>query len=292
MFERWSSAEFSTDWGLRDVGEHETVYDPMSYHQGSVWPLFTGWASVAEYRTGRDLAGYAHLMENANLTTEQDLGAVTELLSGAYYVPFGRSTSHQMWSSAMLLIPALRGLFGIAPDALVRKIIVEPHLPAQWERASVRRVHVGDAVADLEFARTNGKLRVQLKDSEGQNTTNLRLGPGPMAGRAGATVSADGREMSIPLPAVEVGLVTGAGDTLPLPGSRTAGMKVINQTREARGLTLTIEAQGCSEPELVLRRNEGAAKLTVEGATAEGNRLLIKVPAGPGYQRQTVHLRW
>jgi glycogen debranching enzyme len=46
MFERWSSAEFSTDWGVRDVGEHETVYDPMSYHQGSVWPLFTGWASV------------------------------------------------------------------------------------------------------------------------------------------------------------------------------------------------------------------------------------------------------
>jgi hypothetical protein len=87
MFRRWASHEFSTDWGLRDVGEDEAIYDPISYHQGSVWPLFTGWASVAEYRTGRTLSGYAHLMQNANLTWEQDLGAVTELLSGDYFAP-------------------------------------------------------------------------------------------------------------------------------------------------------------------------------------------------------------
>ncbi len=39
MFQRWASDEFSTDWGLRDLGEHEAFYDPISYHQGSVWPL-------------------------------------------------------------------------------------------------------------------------------------------------------------------------------------------------------------------------------------------------------------
>ena len=83
MFQRWDSSEFSTDWGLRDVGEHEAIYDPLSYHQGPVWPLFTGWGSIAEYRTGRSLSGYAHLMQNAELTWQQDLGAVTELLSGA-----------------------------------------------------------------------------------------------------------------------------------------------------------------------------------------------------------------
>lgn len=57
-------------------------------------------------------------------------------------------------------------------------------------------------------------------------------------------------------------------------------------------LALTIEAQSGSEPQLALRRNQTVGKLTVEGATAEGSRLLIKMPAGPGYQRQTVHLRW
>ena len=106
----------NTDWGLRDVANDEKIYDGMSYHQGSVWPLFTGWAALAEYRGGQPLAGYQMLMENANLTWAQDLGADTELLSGDFYVPFGRSTSHQLWSSAMVITPTLRGLFGISMD--------------------------------------------------------------------------------------------------------------------------------------------------------------------------------
>ena len=142
MFERWASHEFSTDWGLRDLGNHEALYDPISYHQGSVWPLFTGWTSVAEYRTGRSLSAYAHLMQNLNLTWQQDLGAVTELLSGDYFVPFGRSTSHQMWSSAMVITPAIRGLFGLSFDAEAKAIVVDPHLPATWQGATLHHVPV------------------------------------------------------------------------------------------------------------------------------------------------------
>ncbi len=103
----------------------------MSYHQGSVWPLFTGWAALAEYRGGQPLAGYQMLMENANLTRAQDLGAVTELLSGDFFVPFGRSTSHQLWSSAMVITPTLRGLFGISINAQTKTITVNPHIPAE-----------------------------------------------------------------------------------------------------------------------------------------------------------------
>jgi glycogen debranching enzyme len=138
-FARWASHDFSTDWGLRDVAASDPLYDPISYHQGSVWPLFTGWISVAEYRTGRALAGYTHLMQTADLTTAQDLGAVTELLSGDFFVPFGRSTSHQLWSSAMVVTPALRGMFGIDVDAQEHVVRVHPQLPADWNEASVER---------------------------------------------------------------------------------------------------------------------------------------------------------
>ena len=104
-FQRWDSHDFSTDWGSRDVAESDPVYDPISYHQGSVWPLFTGWQSIADFRTGHALSGYAHLRQNADQTSTQDLGAITELLSGAFFQPFGRSTSHQLWSSAMVITP-------------------------------------------------------------------------------------------------------------------------------------------------------------------------------------------
>ena len=48
----WASHDFATDWGLRDIAESDPLYDPISYHQGSVWPLFTGWTALAEYRAG------------------------------------------------------------------------------------------------------------------------------------------------------------------------------------------------------------------------------------------------
>ncbi|HUX45920.1 MAG TPA: hypothetical protein VMV57_14320, partial [Terracidiphilus sp.] len=149
-----ASASLNTDWGLRDVANTERDYNGMSYHQGSVWPLFTGWAALAEYRANQPLAGYQMLMENANLTRAQDLGAVTELLSGDFFVPFGRSTSHQLWSSAMVITPALRGLFGISINAQTKTITVNPHLPASWNSASLKHIAVGSNIVDLLVEQT------------------------------------------------------------------------------------------------------------------------------------------
>ena len=153
MMERWASREFSTDWGVRDVSREEAVYDPMSYHQGSVWPLYTGWMALAEYRARRPFAGYAHLMQNAGMTFTQDLGAVTELLSGEFFQPFGRSSSHQLWSSAMVLTPALRGLFGIDIDATKNVLRVSPQLPATWDHATLHNVAVERHSTRFAFAR-------------------------------------------------------------------------------------------------------------------------------------------
>ncbi len=132
----WASSSFETDWGTRAVDARDPVYDPISYHRGSVWPLFTGWTAMAAYRTGHPLAGYAALRQNVDLTWQGDPGSVTELLSGAFYQPLGRSSTHQLWSSAMVLAPALRELFGLEPDALTHTLLVHPHLPPAWDHVS------------------------------------------------------------------------------------------------------------------------------------------------------------
>lgn len=282
MFKRWASDEFSTDWGLRDLGEHEVFYDPISYHQGSVWPLFTGWASIAEYRTGRLLSAYAHLMQNAGLTWEQDLGAVTELLSGAYFSPFGRSTTHQLWSSAMVLIPALRGLFGVTVDATHNKIMVDPHLPAEWDRATLRHIAVGAKSIDLEFQRESGALIIRSSDHNTKVSSPL------------GEASRDG-ELRMPLPVVEVSIP----HDLPLPGSRTQQLKVMSQTEDAHALTLELEAQGASIYDLPLRVNRARGLVHAEGATvtppanhSSVGKLHIVFPSGIGYRQQTVRLTW
>jgi hypothetical protein len=282
------------------VGDHEPLYNPISYHQGSVWPLFTGWTSLAEYRTGRVLSAYAQLMQTANLTTAQDLGAVTELLSGDFFVPFGRSTSHQLWSSAMVLIPAMRGLFGVSVDAPSQTITIDPHLPAQWDHAALQHVEVGSTSADLSYIRSGRSWVVRLK---AQPDSPLKLA----STAAGVRLSADGRELRVPVPAVEVGMDYGADAALPLPGARTRQMKVLRETHDAHALTLELAAPGGSEQMLALRVNspEGAStkatlkqtlsSVTVEGGTLQADKLHIHFPAGDGhdgYARTTVTVRW
>ena len=105
------------DWGMRIISEKDPLYYPVGYHFGSVWPLFTGWASVAEYRYHRPLPAYLNLRANAQLIFDGALGRATEVLSGRYYTPLATSSSHQIWSSAMIVSPILRGMLGLSVDA-------------------------------------------------------------------------------------------------------------------------------------------------------------------------------
>jgi glycogen debranching enzyme len=270
----WASHDFATDWGLRDLAASDKLFDSMSYHQGSVWPLFTGWEAVAQYRAGQSLAGYQSAMQNADLTQAQDIGAVTELLSGDFFVPFGRSTSHQLWSSAMLITPLMRGLFGIDVDALRHALTVTPHLPADWPDAEVDRLRVGESVVNLCYKREAGAMVLLIQQVSGP--------PVHFAG-SGATET-----MRIPLPAFEVSI----GHGLPLPGARTAQMKVLNEKTDAHSLTVELEGMAGSEDTLYLRRNNATAKLKVEGAALDADTLRVHFPTGSGYVPQTVTLRW
>jgi glycogen debranching enzyme len=268
----WASHQFDTDWGLRDVAESSAVYDPISYHQGSVWPLFTGWAALAEYRSGHPLAGFQATMQNADLTGAQDPGAVTELLSGAFFEPFGRSTSHQLWSSAMVVIPLLRGLFGIDVDATQHLVTVLPHLPATWESAEVHRLRAGQSLVNVLYKRAGGSMQVSLE----------RLSGPPVHLQGGKD------SLSIPLSPVEISVTHG----LPERGSRTGQMKVLNETYERRAVRLELEGIAGSQNTLRVRLNDPAIELRVTGGEILDKRLQVHFPPGVGYVSQSVTLTW
>src|SRR5438094_860529 len=135
------AAELAADWGNRLLSERSRLYDPLSYHYGSVWPLFTGWTAMGAYRYGRPHVGYQATMANALLTFDNALGYVTELLSGAFDAPFGRSSHHQVWSEAMVVSPVLRGLLGLEASGGGRVLTFAPQVPADWDSVGVRNVH-------------------------------------------------------------------------------------------------------------------------------------------------------
>lgn len=309
---QFAGPALATDWGLRDVADSEPFYDGMSYHQGSVWPLFTGWGALAEYRAGQPLAGEQMLMQNVDLTWAQDPGSVTELLSGDFFVPFGRSTSHQLWSSAMVITPVLHGLFGISVDAATNTITVNPHLPAGWEEATVRNIRLGDRRIQLVFHREGGVLTVEASGS-GDGLAPVRLQSDiPESHRSKASTKTQ-PALTIPLPAVEV---SPSEHALPVPGSRPAQAKILNATSGPRSLTITVAGRAGSDLDLTLRRNQKVTpKITLvnreehPGAAIDftgtihlddpkareafsPSSVYIHFPDGPGWQTLEFTLTW
>lgn len=160
--DRLGSAALATDWGARLLASDSRLYDPLSYHHGSIWPLFTGWASLAAYNYGRPHVGHQALMANALLTYQGSLGHVTELLSGDFNAPFGRSSHHQIWSQAMVAAPLLRGLLGIESSAGGTDLRIAPQLPANWGELKVRNIRAAGARYAFSLTRTGSSTLLTL----------------------------------------------------------------------------------------------------------------------------------
>ena len=288
-FEDWSSSRFTVDWGVRSVADNVAIYDPISYHRGSVWPLYTGWIAMAEYRTGRSLAALEHLQADVRLTSLQDPGAITELLSGAFYQPLARSSSHQLWSSAMLISPTVRGLFGLNPDALNHRLTVAPQLPADWGLATLRNVAVGNTTYNITMHREGAELSVEAVSTE---PTVLCLDAHQEATPCAERASLQ-HALRLPLPPVEVSVYN---EPETRQGDESHAMHILDQQADAHSLRLTLEAPAGSEHTLKLRYNlpagTSAPAMQIVGGAIHGDLLQIHAPAGTGYQTVAVSLQW
>ena len=283
----YAGSDLSADWGLRAVAKTDPVYDPMSYHQGSVWPLFTGWATMAEYRTGRSVAAYQHLQETMDLTWQSDPGNITELLSGAFYQPFGRSTAHQLWSAAMIVTPAIRGLFGVEADVPHHRLHIAPQLPAGWKTATLHNVPFGDQKFEIHYERRGREMRVTVNSKE---DVSLCLTETPLfPAQPCPQTSARQHTLNVPLPEVEISLP----HTPALEGDRDHAPRVIHVQNSQRRITLVMELLSGTTVALPIHVNvPGAQTFKAHGAQVKNGELIVTAPAGAGYQRQSVELRW
>jgi glycogen debranching enzyme len=284
------SGSMATDWGQRIISNQSRLYDPLSYHNGSVWPLFTGWTSMGAYAYGRPHVGYQALMANALLTYTSSLGYVTELLSGDFNQPFGRSSHHQVWSEAMVVTPVVRGLLGIEVSAGGKKLRFAPQLPANWDHVKARQVAVGKSKYDLTLQRLAGRLKMSIThsgpklDSE-PDTLDLTLEPSfPLDARVHA-VEVQGRNIEFQTSrigdrqnalvnfemreqSVEVVFIYDEGSDvylkpeIPAPGAESQGLRVLRSIAQVDGLRLVLEGRGGRTYKLFVRSPHQLAETT------------------------------
>ncbi|MGH9741530.1 MAG: amylo-alpha-1,6-glucosidase, partial [Candidatus Acidiferrum sp.] len=168
MIHQLADADQQTDWGMRIISNRSPVYSGGGYHYGSVWPLFTGWASVAEYRYHQEFPAYENLRANALLALDGSLGHVTEVLSGDYYQPLSTSSPHQIWSAAMVISPLLKGMFGLEKDATKKTLTFVPHVPADWTNFKIDNVRVGDSVLNLSYEKKLDEITLEVTRAGGE----------------------------------------------------------------------------------------------------------------------------
>jgi glycogen debranching enzyme len=272
------SADLAADWGQRLLSEKSELYDPLSYHYGSVWPLFTGWASVGAYQYGRPQVGYRALMANALLTFPWALGYVTELLSGEFHAPFGRSSHHQVWSEAMVVTPLVRGLLGIEIGDAGQRLRFAPQLPADWDHVSVRRVAVGGSRVDLALERAAGRMTILATAVTG-SMPSLTLAP---------ALPLDARVQSVRIEGSEARFhARPEGDIqrieVDVPKTTASTRRIVLTYDEGTDVFTRIalpDAGGASEGLRVLRARveDGALRLVAEGRAGRSYPLGVRTP--------------
>ncbi|GAC1700593.1 MAG: hypothetical protein NVS9B4_02260 [Candidatus Acidiferrum sp.] len=301
MITQLAHEEHQTDWGMRIISDRSPNFSGGGYHFGSVWPLFTGWASVGEYRYHRAFPAYANLRANALLALNGSLGHVTEVLSGTYYQSLSTSSPHQIWSAAMVVSPLLRGMFGLETDATKGTLLFAPHVPADWTSFAIRNVQVEAEKLDLHYAKDIGGIKLEVKTTgdsprtiEFQPAVSLRakvLGvefngkPIPFRVQANTIdqhvivrIAAAGGENSLRI-RIENDFGLGYDGTLPELGATSRGLRILSETWTPTWDKLTIQASGFAGSRYELSVWNPGQVGSVNGArlekTADGKTKLV-----------------
>ena len=168
------SASFHSGWGLRTLADDAIFFNPMSYHNGSIWPHDTALCGVGLARYGeRDAV--VRLMSGTFESAVHFNMRLPELFCGFTRAPGEAPIAYpvaclpQAWSagSAFMLMQACLGLEIDGWGGELR--VTRPRLPIGIDTLTLRHLTVGDKAVDLSFQRVGDRVVAFLSDRhEGQ----------------------------------------------------------------------------------------------------------------------------
>jgi glycogen debranching enzyme len=161
-------------WGIRTVPNTEARYNPMSYHNGSVWPHDNALIALGFSRYGHQGAVTRIFDGLFAASTHMDLRRLPELFCG---FPRRRGTgptlypvacAPQAWAAATPL-SLLQASLGLSFDPAGRRIHFErPRLPGFLNEVTLRGVTLGDARIDLLIRRHGDEVVVSPLNRHGE----------------------------------------------------------------------------------------------------------------------------
>ncbi|MGA2428429.1 MAG: amylo-alpha-1,6-glucosidase [Candidatus Acidiferrum sp.] len=156
-------------WGVRTVAACESRYNPMSYHNGSVWPHDNALiaAGFSSYGLQEHVAKIVEGMHDASHQVE--LHRLPELFCGFHKRPdtsgptlYPVACSPQAWAagSVYMLLQACLGLSVRGPERQI--CFTNPSLPSNLTEVRIENLRVGDATADFLIRRDAHAVKVEI----------------------------------------------------------------------------------------------------------------------------------
>ncbi len=174
--ERFFDEDMFTGWGIRTLSKDAYAFNPMSYHNGTVWPHDNSIVAYGLSKVGRpdlSLKVLTGLFEAARLMQYKRL---PELFCGFSRrierldppVMYPVSCIPQAWAAASVFF-LLQAILNIEPDATENSLsICNPIFPEWLNYLTIENLKVGSASVGIEFRKTSKGLVIDIFDKKGK----------------------------------------------------------------------------------------------------------------------------
>jgi glycogen debranching enzyme len=161
--ERIMAPDMFSGWGIRTLSDESPAYNPMSYHNGSVWPHDNAIIAAGMKRYG--FANATDLIATAlfDAAVDSSDARLPELYCGfpqranVPVVAYPVACRPQAWAAAAPFM-LLQAILGISPDAPNGVMTINrPALPSWLRRIDLKGMNVGESQLSLAFTRRSGE---------------------------------------------------------------------------------------------------------------------------------------
>jgi glycogen debranching enzyme len=177
--------QFFSGWGIRTIANTEARYNPMSYHNGSIWPHDNALIALGLARYGHKRSVERVFKGLFDAATYMEMRRLPELFCG-FQRGRGRgptlypvACAPQAWASAtpFTLIEASLGLqFDHAANEIR---LHNPRLPSFLDELVLRNLQLKQSSVDLKVRRHANEVSVEILERRGQIQVSVVFGRTP-----------------------------------------------------------------------------------------------------------------
>jgi glycogen debranching enzyme len=169
------SPKMFSGYGIRTMAEGEAGYNPMSYHDGSIWPHDNSISLLGMSKTGHQQAASKVMSGLIQAAAHFEYDRLPELFCGydtlaGKAVKYPVACSPQAWAAGTPLV-FIQSMLGLFPDSLMKEIRLSPVLLDGMNDLEVKDISIGEGTLSIKVTRSGESFTAEIL----KNTTGFKL---------------------------------------------------------------------------------------------------------------------